>query len=253
MPLADAVPFSVAAWTLDEAFTGSAVTREDSVGASDLADVNTVGSAAFKFSNGADFESGSSERLHIADNEALSMGDITFFLRAWVRLESKAANMVVFGKWDFNAGQREYFVQYNAGSDRFEMGVSQTGGGTDGSVVANNFGSPSTGTDYLIHAWHNHTADNINIAVNAGTANTAAYSVGVHQGTSPFFLGCLGGTSDGSETSFMDGLIDDAVILKGYILDATERTADYNGGTGVAFADWTGGGGNRRRRLILGA
>ncbi len=36
----------------------------------------------------------------------------------------------------------------------------------------------------------------------------------------------------------MDGLLDDVVLLQGYILNAGQRTLDYNGGTGVAFEDW---------------
>lgn len=234
MALSDAVPFAVAAWNLDEA----SGTRADSVGSSDLTDNNTVGSASGKFGNAADFEDGSSEYLSRADNAALSMGDVDFVLRCWVQLESKTDIRSLICKWDTGANQREYFLIYRQADDRFELSISASGGGTDASVQASNFGSPSTATWYLIHAWHDSVNNQIGIAVNAGTANTASYSGGVLNGTSDFCLGSL--TPSGA--LFHDGLLDDVVVLKGYILDATERTEDYNGGTGVAFADWAGGG-----------
>jgi len=42
------------------------------------------------------------------------------------------------------------------------------------------------------------------------------------------------------------------VLLKNYVLDATERTEDYNSGTGVAFADWLGAAAVRSSLMMLG-
>src|SRR5690348_11404000 len=63
-------------WKLDEA-SGS---RADSAGANTLTDNNTVAGLAGLISNAGDFERDNSESLSIADNAALSMGDIDFTL-----------------------------------------------------------------------------------------------------------------------------------------------------------------------------
>ena len=237
MSLAGAAPFAVAAWALDEA----SGTRVDQVGANDLTDNNTVGAAAGKFGNAADFEAANSESLTRAETADLTFGDVKFTLRAWVQLESKAAQGTIAAKWRSSGGsQREYLLIYSAAADRFQFLVSPTGTGS-ASVSADNFGSPSLATWYLIHAWHDPVADQIGIAVNAGTANTAAHSTGVANTLGADFG--IGARPNPTPTEFFDGLIDDVVLLDGYVLDATERTEDYNSGAGVAFADWAGGGG----------
>lgn len=240
MALADAVPFAVAHWSLDEA----SGTRFDDVGSSDLTDINTVGSASGKFGTAADFESSSSEYLSVADNAALSGANVKILFRAWIKLESKSDSGFILSKFGDNGAlsgpkNREYALGYHVGVDRFyvEFGSAVADGGTF--IVADVLGSPSTGVWYLIHAWHDSDADEIGISVNAGTANTTAHSGGVFNGSNAFLIGAV---DNSGVHSFFDGLIDDVVFLKGYVLDATERTADYNGGTGVAFEDWAGGG-----------
>lgn len=239
MSLADAVPSAVAAWTLDEA----SGTRADSVGSNDLADNNTVGSASGKFGNAGDFEASASEYLSIADNTDLSMGDVDFTIRAWAQLESDNHGCVV-GKIG-GGGNRAYQIQYIAGVG-FRFAVTSDGA-TYNIVTASNFGLASTGVWYLIHVWHDSTANEIGISINAGTANTLSHSGGVFDGNADFRIG-----SQVEDSLHWDGLIDDVVILKGYVLDATERTEDYNSGTGVAFADWAGGGGSSVSPLIGG-
>lgn len=232
MALSDAVPFAVAAWALDEA----SGTRADSVGSNDLTDNNTVGSGTGKFDTAADFEADNSERLTSNDTADLSVSDIDFMWRLWARLESKGADRPLVTKWQFSSDHRSYHLRYDSGSDRFAFFVSHNGL-VAVSVTANNFGSPSTGTWYLIHAWHDAANNQIGISVNAGTADTTSHGDGVFNDAGIFELG---GWNDAG--AWHDGLIDDVVLLKGYVLDATERAEDYNGGAGVAFADWDAGG-----------
>lgn len=234
MALSDAVSFAVGNWTLDE----SSGTRADSVGSNDLTDNNTVGVGTGKFSNAGDFESTNSEYLSHTDNATLQCGDTDYVIRAWVQLESKSANRVIVSKLDQVGGQLDYELAYVAATDRFKLRVFK--GGTDSGITANNFGSPSTATWYLLHAWYDATNNVLGISVNAGTADTTSLSVLDTAGSAEFRIGAR--PQSGAENYF-DGLIDDVVLLKGYILDSTERTEDYNGGTGVAFADWSGGGG----------
>lgn len=231
--LSVAQAYAVAAWPLDE-ISG---TRFDSVGSSDLTDNNTVGSTAGKFGNAADFESGNSEYLSIADNTDISAGDVKFCIRVWVRLESKADSQGVLGKWQTSGGKnREYLLFYDSGLDRWRFAIADPADSVT-VVTADNFGAVSTGAWMLLHAWHDDSANLIGISVNAGAANTESHSTGIRDDVSDFIIGANGSVG-GVTGQFFDGLIDDTVILKWYILDATERTEDYNGGTGVAFADW---------------
>jgi len=229
MALADAVPFAVAHWSLDEA----SGTRVDSVGANDLTDNNTVGTAAGKFGNAADFESGSSESLSRTDNVDLSVGDIEWMIRCWVNLESEPGEMAIVGKCVLgDTNNIDYRLRYT-GANGFDFFVTPDGVFGNRTTVSTGDIGVTTGTWYLIHCWHDPVANEIGIAVNGGAAVTQAHSTGVFDGTGVFTLGDLLGFGQ-----FWDGLIDDVVILKGYILDATERTEDYAGGAGVAFEDW---------------
>jgi hypothetical protein len=228
--LADAVSSASAAWPLNEA----SGTRADQVGTADLTDNNTVATGTGKVNSVcADFEDANSESLSVADSAPVSLGDIDWMIRCWVKLESKPGLMAIVSK--YGGSYLEYLLYYNSGADRFTLLLRDNIGSNIGSVNADNLGSPSTATWYLIHAWHSATSNEVGIAVNAGTANTASTTAAAIDQNEAFRIG-----ANNSGVFYFDGLIDDVVLLKNYILDATERTEDYNGGTGIAFADWGG-------------
>lgn len=232
MTLAAAASSAVAAWNLDEA-SGN---RADQVGTNTLTDHNSTGSASGVFSNAATFN-GSNQWLTVADNATVSTGNIDFMVRCWVNLTSKAANRAVISHWgDFS--NRCFLLFYDAGADRFCMFLRTSSGVDVARVNADTLGSPSTGVWYLLHGWHDATHDSVGIAVNAGTADTAATG-----GAAPVDSGALFavGATDEGPANLMNGLIDDVVLLKSYILDATERTEDYNSGAGVAYSAWSAG------------
>jgi hypothetical protein len=243
MALADAAPFAVAAWTLDEA----SGTRADSVGSNDLADTNTVGSAAGLFGNAADFELSSAQYLSIADNTALSMGNVKMTLTAWLKFESVAATQRIIGKLGSSHG--EYSLWYSVGSGKLVWEVYGAASfGTQAVQTSDTFGTVSSGVWLLVVVTHDPDADQIGISVNGGAFDTEAHSAGIYDGNTPFELGAY---SNGP--TYYDGLMDDVVVLKGYCLNATEAAELYNSGAGVAFADWAGGAtANRRRRLLMG-
>jgi hypothetical protein len=222
----------IAYWSLGEA-SGNAL---DDQGANDLTDTNTVGTAAGKVGNARSFVAANNEYFSLADNADLSTGDIDFTFAAWVNLSSKTDHREILGKW--GNPSFEYNLRYLQTTDRFQFLV---GSGGD-SVSATNLGSPSTSTWYHIVAWYDATANQIGIAVNDGTPNTASFSGGPPDGTSPFWLG------QANNRPF-DGLIDEVGFWK-RVLDSTERTYLYNSGSGRSHADLTGGG-NRRRRVLL--
>lgn len=224
-------------WKLDET-SGDAV---DAHGSNTLTEHGTGGvGAATGIINGArDFEETENDYFSHADNSDLSTGDIDFTFQAWIKFESKTNARGILGKWV--SGQYEYIIYYNVGSDRLQWFVSSNGSATT-SVTANNLGSPSIGTWYLIHAWHDSVNNEIGIAVNAGTADTLSYSSGVNDGTAEFNLGR---NQDGPD--FFDGLIDEVGFWK-RVLTSGERTSLYNGGAGFGYPFVSGGGVSNIRR-----
>ena len=220
----------IAFWSLEEA-SGN---RADSFGSNTLTDNNTVTQAVGKVGNAASFVATNSEYLSIADNAALSMGDIDFTIAGWVYLDTKA-NEVIAAKYRTNTNNREYMVYYalsDGATNRFIFLVSPNGVGTT-AVVANNFGEPSTGTWYFVVAWHDATANTINIQINNGTANSTAHSTGVFDGTDDFKIGALYTTNP---IYFWNGRIDQLGIWK-RTLTATEKTWLYNSGNGRSYAE----------------
>lgn len=169
----------------------------------------------------------SSQYWSIADNAALSMGDIDFTVCAWVYLDTKVSARPVCGKGDYSlAKNAEYQLEYSSGVDRLRFTVGN--GTTSGSVDANNLGSPSTATWYCVIAWHDATANTINISVNDGTTNSASYSGGSQNTAGHFVIG----TFATYLTNYFNGRIDNVAIAKS-VLTAAQRTAFYNAGVGT--------------------
>jgi len=204
----------------------------DSHGSNTFTNNNTVPSGTGKLNTAFDLESTSSHYFSHTDNSDLSTGNIDFTLQAWVNPESLAGTMFIIGKWQVS-GELEYALYYNSGNSRFEFTVSANGSSNPTAATANNFGAPSTGTYVLVHAWHDATNDQLGIAVNAGTANTVAYSSGVRDGTSDVNFG----RNQSVPGQFWDGLLDEIGFWK-RVLTAQERTDLYNGGAGLSYENF---------------
>lgn len=238
MPLTDNL---ISYWELEEA----SGTRDDAHGANDLTDNNTVGqSASGKVGNCADFEADNSEKLTRADNTDLSAGDISFTFAAWVFLESKTARMNIITKDGPTDG--EYDIQWHDIVDRFQFVVFGTSGfGNSGAAVGDALGSPSTATWYFIVAWHDATANTVNIQINNGTVDSAAHSAGVFDGTGVFAIGATDAFGQ-----YFDGLIDQVGFWK-RVLTSQERTDLYNSGNGLSYAALAGGGVSNKVPLLM--
>ncbi len=195
-----------------------------------LTDNNTVTQATGRQPNAGQFTSANSEFLSKADNAALSTGDIDFSIAAWVYLDSNSQGAIVS---KYNTGTIEYGLFYQTGENRFILYVSSNGtGGGLGYVFANNFGAPSTGTWYFVTAWHDSSANTINISVNNGSANSTSHTTGVFDGTADFNIGASGnGTGN-----FWNGRIANVGFWK-KVLTSAERTSLYNTGTGKMYQD----------------
>ena len=219
MALSDSL---VSFWELDE----SSGTRYDSHGSNDLSDNNTVGSATGKVGNAADFETSNSEFLSHSSNSDLEMGDIDFTLCAWVQYES-AINSVIIGKSDGNFNHLDYVLDYFGTDFRFYFKQSALQIVTKAQAI-------TLGNWYFLVAWHDAAGNTLNLQVNNGTAASAGTSGNAPDVSSSLFE--IGARQHSGFEGWHDGLIDQVGIWK-RALTTDERTALYNSGNGLAYAD----------------
>lgn len=222
----DFVTGCVAFWNLEEIAGAS---RFDPVGGNTLESSNTVGQALGKLGFAAQFNSASSRSLSIADNAALSMGDIDFTVSAWLYFDSLAADQYCVSKWRQTGNIREYAIRYSSSANRIQFVISNNGT-TVVTRTASTLGVPSTATWYHVVAWHDAAGDTVNISVNGGTTDSSAHTTGVNDGTAAF---CLGKRDDAAD--FMDGRADAVGVWK-RVLTASERAALYNSGNGLQWS-----------------
>jgi hypothetical protein len=238
MALSDAVPFATAAYALSD--------LTDSVGGLTLTNTGSVAFSAGKFGNAADFGTGTTgKKLGHADASAYSSGNVKFMIRAWVKFSALTKNYPgILGKADSGASSDYWLIYRGSGTDAFEFVY-----GNGAPTVRYASFTPVIGTWYLIHAWHDPDNDLIGMDVNANGAATTSLIGGNTSTGRNFSIGNIGDYSDGH--SQWDGMIDDVVILNGYLLDATERAADYAAGAGAPFSSWSGGGGGTSLPVLL--
>ncbi len=210
-------------WKLDE-LSG---TRFDEKASNDLADNNSVGNNTGQVSNAAQFVRANSTYLNIADNAALSTGDIDFAFACWVYLDTinPGNDMRILGKGPA-AGTREYTLDFEDSTDKF---VFQVGG--SGLARADSFGALSTGTWYFVVCEHDSVANTVSIQVNNGTIDSTAFVGGPSDTAGDFRMGINENTQS---FSALGGRIDEAGFWKKTLI-AQERTDLYNSGNGQTF------------------
>lgn len=217
----------VAYWDLDEV----SGTREDDIGSSDLTDVNTVTSASAKQSNGAVFDKANNEALTRASSAALQAGDISFGFFGWVNFAAVAGDNYIVSKDSASAGKREYILGLN-GTPRMQFGVFTA---TDSQKNAIWGSASSTATWYFFVAWHDATADTVNISIDNGTPVSAATGGALQAASDATFA--LGATAYDITVYDASCTLDEVGYFKGYVPDADDRTFLYNAGAGRTLAD----------------
>jgi hypothetical protein len=154
-------------WTLDEA----SGTRADSHGSNDLTDNNTVGSAAGKQGNAADFESTNSEYLSMNSVSSLNFGDENFTLAGWVYINPDAdlsTGTALIGKWDTD--QQWLLWLFDNGTNTWaRMYVHD---GTSNNYVTADI---TTGAWHFIVGYHDSVNDEIGISIDGGSFVTTAH------------------------------------------------------------------------------
>lgn len=202
-----------------------------------LTDVNTVTSAGgLVYATARQYTALNTEyHTRAGDDALLSTGDVDFTLAAWCRFDTVTAARTLAGKWQ--VANREYRLVFSFTANRIRFDVSNDGAATV-SAIANTFGAPAINTWYLLIGWHDSAANTINITVNNGGTDSQPHATGVFDSTSAFGIGW----SDGGV--HMDGRIGPTMFWKsaaggGGVLSAAQRTALYNGGAGLTYAQFT--------------
>jgi len=212
-------------WKMDEVSDASiSVARADSSGTNHLTDPVKVKSAAGLVSNGEyPSTTGSGAYLLANDSDALSCGDIDFTIAFWC--EPHKTDGAFIARW--TTGQQEYAI-WLGGGNRFSFTVSANGSAAV-TLVDTKIGAPTIGAKYLVIAWHDATANTINLQINNGVADSAAHSTGIFAGTSTLTVGSL---AVGSTSTI--AIMDEIGFWK-RTLTAAEKTALYNGGSGNTY------------------
>jgi hypothetical protein len=223
----------IASWELNEA-SGNAVDAHTN--ALTLTDNNTVTSDAGVGGVGTArlFTAANTEYFSRTSETLLQTGDIDFTLAGWFYLTTKAANHAFITKDGNGAGQREYSLDYNASTDRFRFYIF-TSPDIARIVSAGTLGAPSTGTWYFIVAWHDTTANTVNIQVDNGTADSGATTAAAQAASDALF--CMGYRNYPAFNEPHNGRMQAVRFWKNRILTAAERTALYNGGVVVPYAN----------------
>ena len=218
-------------WELDET-SGS---RVDEHGANDLTDNNTVTYDPGILNNAGEFEASNQEYLSITDNTSLSLSsDTSFTLAAWVKVPTprgKAAAIV--SKRPGSETGVEYSLMLN--DQNPPVPYFEVANGIAKGTISNSSDQISTSTWNFIVAWHDASANTINVQLNNGTVRSAAWTGGTQNGSNPLYIGHKCSTCTGSFEKFFDGLIDEVGFWKGRVLTADERSVLYNSGSARAY------------------
>lgn len=191
----------------------------------DLTDYNTVGYGTGKSSNAADFESGNAEALYIASNSVFEVANASFYLGAWVNLESTPSYATIAAKYhNSTAASQAWALIVNSGTPKLF---------TEGNAILAWGSTLSTGTWYYVEYWYDATGDKQYLNVNNGTPVSISDNDGLITTTTEFDLGAFGTHQNG----YFDGLMDTVVMYKNDFPDANEREWLYNSGSGRSCAD----------------
>jgi len=213
-------------WKLDEA-SGNAI---DAHGTNTLTAVNAPGSSAGKIGNARSFN-GVNQAFNLTSNSSVQVSNQDFTFCYWVNFAGGTAQDCI--SKDDGGANREYIC--GRGFDLAMRFLLWNASGTLVQLSASTFGAVATGQWYFIANWHDATADTMHISVN-GVENSAAITNGGRALSALFAIG-----NRGNLAAPTNGLIDEVGFWK-RLLTPTERTALYNGGNGLSYDAFGGGG-----------
>lgn len=214
-------------WKLAE--SGGSTRLDETSNNHDLADNGSVAQeASGKIGAAASF--GGTNYLEAAATTELDFGDESFTIAFWVRLDDKSTSYAFLTKWATQGDARQYIVQYQVSSDRFQFVGSSAGSANDLDLKADSFGSPSASTWYFIRVFYDHVNDVAGIQVNNGPIDTTSFSGGFFQSGAKFRMGNFIGSS-GTNVNKLNGDLDAAGVWTRLLTDL-EVGLLYNDGAG---------------------
>ncbi len=225
-------------YSLDEA-SGDAI---DAFGAEDLTDNSAVGATTGKVSGARSFDDTS--WFQDADNASTSVSS-DFALVFWFKTSDAGIGGLVTK--DDLGSNREYAVIINGGIVTFQVFDSSSGDASTSS--ASGF---DNGAWHLCIAQYKASDKKVRVYLDNGSEvlGSTPLTNGPMNAAAPFSLGALGA---GNFTYVGD--LDEVALLKGYVLDGTDRSWIWNSGSGRSYAEWVsaaGGAGVARQRLVNG-
>lgn len=224
----------VSYWELEE----SSGTRVDSHGSNDLTDNNTVLSLTGVQGNAADFEHDSSETLSTSTAGTLNItGDISFSL--WIKQETATATIGqagFFSCFGTTTATRKFILAMTTGGQiRFD--VRNSAGGSDNFQFTH---SENIGTwEHIVITWQASSKECKFYldGSQSGSTQTGTNVAAINSVTSYNYV--MGGIR--TNLDYWDGGIDEFGIWD-KVLTSTEVSDLYNSGSGLSYADITGGG-----------
>lgn len=177
-----------------------------------------------------------SNYLSAASNAGLQAGTSQFSAWGWIFLDNKPSSgyATAFGKYSTTGNKREWCVAVSSvapPSDRIYAFISSDGISPTVSLAEATIGSPNVGQWYFVVISYDKT--NLNLYVNDNAGSSSASSIDIYAGTSAFAIGAMG-----DALNPFQGRIDSVGYLKGRVLTPTERTALYNKGFGLKYAQY---------------
>ena len=219
------------AWTLDEA---SGATRADTSGnGNDLTDNGTVGQVTGQVSTAAGTFLSATKYLAKTDVAALSTGDIDFTIAAWCKTTTYVNSSYGCVGKSVTAGEREW-VLYVGNTDFKFWAFDTNGNAISASAATTGASSVTTSTWYYVVAWHDASANTLNIQLNGGSVNSQATTAAPQNSTDDFRIG-----GSMSVTSNPDINSVDEVRFYKAVLTSAERADLYTyGGAGYTTANY---------------
>jgi len=211
--------YFTAVWHLDEA-TGAA--RNDSKGSNNLTNYNNAAQIDGKVGKATNFIAANKTYLRIADNAAVSMGDIDFTIELRFKIASETGDYQNPFRKDNASGNREYmFTRIKAGAANAKKIIYGIPAGTTGTTSV----TYEVGTWYDVVFYHDATNDVMGVRTNVDTLDTKAISGGFPDKAAPFVMG-IGLYAGGKE--YFDGIIDEFRISKNIVRSLAWIKGTYN-------------------------
>jgi hypothetical protein len=220
-------------WEVNEA----SGTRADShTSGITYSDSNSVGSAAGKQGNAADFEKSSNEKLYNFAASALAPSTNDWTIAFWFNIES-ATEPNIFWSGAFSNNLTKLAIRHRATGDvtygdraLFVYYVRNNGS----SITALHTDEPALSTWYHCLVEYTHSTTTLGITLDNGTPQTTNVSSQLH-GSQPIERIAMGGFYSGTATLF-DGLIDEFGFWH-RLLTSEEKGWLYNSGDGISYGD----------------